>query len=82
MSSEQTEQGEQATVQRPPLRLVRGDASPEEIAAIVAVLAAASGGGAAPEPQVPASRWADPHSRMRAPHAHGRGVWRGSALPR
>ncbi|NLJ52885.1 MAG: acyl-CoA carboxylase subunit epsilon [Intrasporangiaceae bacterium] len=71
----------EATAQRPPLRLVRGDATPEEIAAIIAVLAASGGGGAAEE-EVRASRWADPHSRMRLPHSHGRGVWRGSALPR
>ncbi|MDO5502330.1 MAG: acyl-CoA carboxylase subunit epsilon [Actinomycetia bacterium] len=77
MSEEQVE----TATQRPPLRLVRGDATPEEIAAIVAVVAA-SGGGEAPEPTVRASRWADPHSRMRQPHSHGRGVWRGSALPR
>ena len=32
---------DQPAAERPPLRLVRGDATPEEIAAIVAVLAAA-----------------------------------------
>ena len=72
---------DQDPVQPPPLRLVRGDASPEEIAGIVAVLAA-WGGQDPPRPEVRSSRWADPHARLRAPHTHGRGVWRGSALPR
>ena len=67
---------------RPPLKVIRGDATPEEIAAIVAVLAAAGGssdpaGGTRRRP----SRWAAPSSRMRAPLAHGTGAWRGSALP-
>ncbi|MCA1783003.1 MAG: hypothetical protein LC679_12740 [Intrasporangiaceae bacterium] len=68
--------------ERPPLRLVRGDATPEEIAAIIAVLAAASGGdsaagGGGRRP----SRWAAPASRIRPPVLHGPGAWRSSALP-
>jgi hypothetical protein len=69
--------------ERPPLRLVRGDATPEEIAAIIAVLAAAGGGGEADDAAAGrrTSRWADPGARARAPVQHGPGAWRGSALP-
>ncbi|KAB7741941.1 acyl-CoA carboxylase subunit epsilon [Nostocoides sp. F2B08] len=68
--------------QRPPLRVIRGDATPEEIAAIVAVLAAAGGGneGGGDGGRRP-SRWASPAGRLRPPVAHGLGAWRGSALP-
>ncbi len=53
----------------PALQVIRGDATAEEVAAIVAVLAAAGGRQAAPEP--PASRWGG-----RARH-----TWKASALP-
>ena len=61
------------------LRVVRGTASPEELAAVVAVLAARSGGAAAePEPQ-PRSLWGAP--QLRAPLATpGPGAWKASAL--
>ena len=73
---------EASTADRPPLRLVRGDATPEEVAAIVAVLAAAGGGEAAPgDGGRRVSRWAAPQGRVRPPVAHGPGAWRGSALP-
>ena len=66
--------------QAPMLRIVRGDATPEEIAAIVAVFGAAGAGvPAAPRP-VPA--WSAPHRRVRQALPHGRGGWRSSALPR
>ena len=66
----------------PVLRVVSPDATPEEIAAIVAVLASLGGGGAAPEP--PRSEWASPTRTLRgpAPLSHGRGAWRASGLPR
>ena len=74
--------GASERVERPPLRLVRGDATPEEIAALVAVLAAASGGDEAADSGPPrTSRWGDPAGRVRPPVAHGPGAWRGSALP-
>ena len=67
---------------RPPLRVIRGDATPEEVAAIVAVLAAAGG---SPDPgeggRRRASRWAAPAGRLRPAVPHGLGAWRGSALP-
>ena len=64
-----------------PLRLVRGDATPEEVAALVAVLSAASAAGA-PAPPRPRSQWASRERAVRQPLAPGRGAWRASALPR
>ncbi|MER7543670.1 acyl-CoA carboxylase subunit epsilon [Actinomadura sp.] len=76
--------------QRPHLRIVRGDATPEEIAALVAVLtararaaAAARDGAGAARP----SRWADRSRLVRGtfagdPGPRGPGAWRASALPR
>ncbi len=63
------------------LRVVRGDPTEEELAAItVAVLALA------PDPAEPAarpsSRWNDPADRMRRELDHGPGAWRASAWPR
>jgi hypothetical protein len=62
----------------PVLRVVRGDATPAEIAVLVAVLAAREqGGGDAPAPT--RSAWADP--MLRRPLVPGPGAWRRSALP-
>jgi len=65
---------------QPLLRVVDPSATPEEVAAIVAVFSAL--GSAAPEPPRTRSVWADPARRMRAPLAHGPGAWRASGLPR
>jgi hypothetical protein len=75
---------------KPFLKIVQGDPSPEEVAALVAVLtararahaAAAAGGG---ERRV--SRWADRSRMLRGPVAEGQrprgaGAWRASGLPR
>jgi hypothetical protein len=67
---------------RPVLRVVHGDATPEEIAAVLAVLLsrpAASGVGAPPR-RVP-SVWADRSRQLRRPLFPGPGGWRRSALP-
>ena len=65
---------------RPVLRVVRGDASDEELAALVAVLAAA--GGATEEPPAPArSRWAARQALVRRPVTPGPGAWRSSGGP-
>lgn len=66
---------------RPLLRVVRGEPSDEELAALTAVVAAAA---SQPEPEAPAPRsaWADPAHRLRAPLRPGPGAWRASALPR
>lgn len=59
---------------------VNGNATPEEIAALVAVLSALGDGA---EPPAPHSRsaWSDPSWRLVGPsRAHG--GWRSSGLPR
>ena len=65
--------------QPPLLRVVNPDATPEEIAALVAVLS--SLGGQAPAP-ARVSEWSRPARRHRAALAHGPGGWRSSSLPR
>ena len=65
----------------PVLRVVRGDATPEEVAALVAVVAALASSGEEP-PRRPASEWSAPHRRVRTTLPHGRGGWRSSSLPR
>ncbi|MDQ2811689.1 MAG: acyl-CoA carboxylase subunit epsilon [Actinomycetota bacterium] len=65
----------------PLLRVIRGDATPEEIAALVAVLMAVrpADDGA---PAAPArSAWSDPSVRLHVPPHAGPGAWRRSALP-
>jgi len=64
----------------PVLRVVNPDATPQEIAAIVAVLSA-MGGGEAPKKRVP-SQWAAPARTARRHLPHGPGAWRASGLPR
>ena len=66
--------------ERPVLRVVKGDATPEEVAALVAVIAALGSGPAAEQPK-PRSTWADPIRRMRTRLPHGPGAWRSSGLP-
>jgi hypothetical protein len=68
----------------PALRVVRGDATPDEIAALVAVLLSRPfDGGDPPARARPArSAWADRSSQLRRPVRPGPGAWRRSALPR
>jgi hypothetical protein len=64
----------------PVLRIVRGDATPEEVAALVAVLL--SRPGALSATSAPArSAWADRSRQLRRPLRPGPGAWRRSALP-
>lgn len=60
---------------------VIGDASPEQVAALVAVLSSA-GGGEPEEPSGPASRWASRERLVRAPVHPAPGAWRAAAFPR
>jgi hypothetical protein len=64
-----------------PLRLIRGDASPEEIAALVAILVAASGEGDPAPSDGPPSQWNSPRQRVRTSLPHGPGGWRASTFP-
>lgn len=66
----------------PVIRVVRGNPTEEELAALVAVIVTA-GSNAATEPPAPQRRWASPAARLRSP-AYGRrpGGWRASVMPR
>lgn len=65
------------------LRIVRGEPTPEELAALVAVLAMRGSGGAEPTKEPKASGWTDRSRYMRAGlwHTHASGDWRTSAYP-
>jgi hypothetical protein len=65
----------------PMLRVVNPDATPEEVAALVAVFAAlGSGDGAPPRRRTP--EWSAPRRGLRRTHPSGPGGWRSSAMPR
>lgn len=69
------------TTDSPILTVVNPDATPEEIAALVAVFSALGSGTAeAPRRRTPA--WAQPARLVRTPVAPGHGGWRASSLPR
>ncbi|CAO5148179.1 acyl-CoA carboxylase epsilon subunit [Frankia sp. AiPs1] len=72
-------QEEDGQAGRPTLRLIRGNATPEEIAAVVALLAAQSV-AAEPEPPSVRSGWSDPAQGHRGPLHAGPGAWRRSGL--
>ncbi len=66
---------------QPLLRVVNADATPEEIAALVAVFSAL-GSASADTPERPRSAWSDPARAVRQTHRNGVGAWRASGLPR
>jgi hypothetical protein len=66
--------------ERPFLQVVKGDATPEEIAALVAVLSARPAASAAAPARRP-SAWTDRARLVRRPLRSGPGAWRASALP-
>ena len=71
-------------VTAPALRLVRGTATPEELAALVAILAVqglATGDGDQDATYPPASRWVTRRRVFHSTYPHGPGGWRASALP-
>ena len=64
---------------RPDLRIVRGNATPAEVAAVVAVLAART---AAPtQPASAPSLWRSSARRLQQQVHPGPGAWRSSTLP-
>jgi hypothetical protein len=70
--------------QKPLLRVISGDATEEEIAAVLAIVLARSGGDTEPEPEQ-TSTWATPsvgHRGVRGQFAVGRDGWRTSYWPR
>ena len=67
--------------ERPHLRVVRGNPTDEEVAALLAVVSTLRTQEEAPPP-APRSAWADRRTLVRQPLAHGPGAWRASAFPR
>jgi hypothetical protein len=70
-------------MRRPILRVVKGDPTPEELAALVAVVAArnaaAAHAAARTKPKL-RSQWGHPARMVRAPHRVGPDQWRRSAF--
>ncbi len=71
-----------STMGAPPLFLVRGDATPEEVAALAVVLQGIAAASVPVEERKVRSQWASPQRQVRASYPAGRGGWRASALPR
>ena len=65
----------------PALRVIHGDATPEQIAALVAVLMAARSAEADVTHEPARSAWSYPADQLRHPLFPGSGAWRRSALP-
>lgn len=82
MTEEQAEEQpeEQPEAAQPLLKVVSPHATPEEVAALVAVLSSL-GGEPAPAPRR-TPEWQAHHRKVRRPLAHGPGGWRSSGLPR
>ncbi|MDI2130982.1 acyl-CoA carboxylase subunit epsilon [Yinghuangia seranimata] len=64
------------------IRIVRGEPTPEELAAIVTVIAAKAAGGGAEAPAAAPSEWNAPARRIRRPLRPGAGAWRASGWAR
>ncbi len=80
--ADQTEvPGGQVAPARQVLRVVRGNPTAEELGAVVALLAARSGGAVEDETTPEPSLWNAPASLLRRPLAHGPGAWKASAFP-
>ena len=71
-----------ATEEAPLVRVVKGDPTDEELAALVAVVAGLAGGRPDRPADVRRSEWSAHTRKVRGAHRHGPGVWRSSALPR
>ena len=65
--------------EQPVLRIVNADATPEEVAAIVAVFSALQAAPPAEPRRTP--EWSAHHRKVRRTLPHGPGGWRSSALP-
>ena len=63
---------------KPLLRVVKGDLTPEELAALISVIAARSAAGT-PAKKPLRSEWGHPARAVRGPHRPGPDAWRRSA---
>lgn len=64
----------------PLLTVVRGAPTPEQLAALIALIGTTASAAVADEPAAAPSLWATPV--LRIPLTHGAGGWRASGLPR
>ena len=64
---------------RPLLTVVRGEPTPEQLAALIAVVSARAGASGGDLPRAEPPLWNRP--QLRAPLAAGPGAWRASGLP-
>lgn len=78
----ETEKAASEASTRPFLTIVKGDATPEEIAALTVVLQGVTAASTEPPSPRPRPQWSAPHRAVRRPLDTGRGAWRASALPR
>ena len=84
MTADETVSDEQPT-HKPVLRVVKGDLTPEELAALVAVVAArnaAAADAASRTAPAPRSEWGHPARQVRGTHTFGPDRWRRSAFGR
>ncbi len=64
----------------PLLRIVQGEPTSDEVAALVAVVSALAAGAQAADATVaPRPEWGAHHRRLRGSHRHGPGAWRAAA---
>jgi hypothetical protein len=64
----------------PLLRIVKGNPTPEEVAALVTVVSAMAAGAQASNAKArPRPEWGAHHRRLRGTHRHGPGAWRATA---
>ncbi|MFM8894993.1 MAG: acyl-CoA carboxylase subunit epsilon [Actinomycetales bacterium] len=82
MSAGQGQPAEAAEGIRPILRVISGNPSAEEIAAILAVVLAGVGSARTPGVTTVTDRWVDRQRLMPQHWAPGRGAWRASTNPR
>ena len=81
MSGEDERAGQMGGSDEPLLKIVKGDPSPEEVAALVAVVGALGSAATAPAPS-PRPEWNAPHRLLRPPHQPGPAGWRTCGLSR
>ena len=70
----------QAESEQPLLKVVKGDPTPEEVAALITVISSLTTDEVPPKRRTP--EWSAPHRLVRAHCAPGPNGWRSSSLPR
>ncbi|PRZ33881.1 acyl-CoA carboxylase epsilon subunit-like protein [Antricoccus suffuscus] len=81
MTEEVTPHDDASPAPGPAFRIVSGEPTDEELAALTVVLLAAASGDEPAAPKRVAGSWADPAHLARVPVRHGIGGWRAGALP-